>query len=57
MRGTCDLQVDRRLPAETQERVRERMRRLAAARELDGERCGHALAAAYHAVTRNHCLA
>ncbi len=53
----CPPQVDRRLPAEAQERVRERMRRLAAARDMDAARCSRALAAAYHAVTRDSCLA
>ncbi|CAL8464515.1 g4050 [Coccomyxa elongata] len=49
-------QVDPRLPEADQEKVKARMEAMFHCRKVDSLRASRALAAAYHDVTREHCL-
>ncbi|GAB4816318.1 hypothetical protein N2152v2_003364 [Parachlorella kessleri] len=50
------MQLDRRLPLEAQARTRDRLLALAQERQVDPDKASAALAAAYHAVTREGVL-
>ena len=50
------MQVDLRLPPQAQDRLRQRMARMSAVRDVDGSAPSAALKAAYHDVTRKLIL-
>ena len=61
LRGDSDcqvfgVQVDARLPLEAQERLKQRMARMFAVRDVDSSAASAALKAAYHDVTCKHIL-
>ena len=56
VRVACISQVDPRLPQADQEKVKARMEATFHCRQVDLLRASRALAAAYHDVTRGHCL-